>query len=57
MGLKRRRNGGWNTGQTPAVEKLDHPQEAEGNILSFFGHTVHPFEGCSKPKYHVVSFR
>lgn len=57
MGLKRRSNGGRNTGQTPAVEELDHPQEAEGNILSFFNHTVHyPFEGCSKQKYHVVSF-
>ncbi|KAK2858624.1 hypothetical protein Q5P01_003244 [Channa striata] len=31
-GVKRRRHGGRNTGQTPAVEELDHPQEAEGHF-------------------------
>lgn len=32
VGLKRRRHGVRTTGQTPAVEELDHPQEAEGEI-------------------------
>jgi len=33
-GVKRRHHGVRRTGQTPAVEELDHPQEAEGNMFS-----------------------
>lgn len=29
-GVQRTRDGGWTTGQTPALEELDRPQEAEG---------------------------
>lgn len=41
--MKRRRDGGRKTGQTPAVEELDSPQEAEGKILSSINYTLHLF--------------
>lgn len=55
-GVKRRSHGGRKTGQTPAVEKLDHPQEAEGKIFSSIKITHYCRGGCSKLKYLQVSF-
>lgn len=46
-GLKRRSHGGRNAGQTPAVEELDHPEEAEGKILpSIITQCIYLCEGC-----------
>ena len=47
VGVKRRSHGGRRTGQTPAVEELDHPQEAEGKSIYQLHTGFIPREHCS----------
>lgn len=52
-GVKRRRHGDGQPGTTPAMEELDHSQEAEGKIFIFIQNRILYFH-FRKEKIHLM---